>query len=96
MNIKVGSIFPENSIYLYNDGIMKKTITTSLFSKKNVIVISPLIALMEDQRKKLNEKGINTISFNSSNSFDSFNKKKTELIKSQKCGQNKQEEQNQD
>ena len=39
MNIKVGSIFPENSIYLYNDGIMKKTITTSLFSKKNVIVI---------------------------------------------------------
>ena len=39
MNIKVGSIFPENSIYLYNDGIMKKTITTSLFSKKKVIVI---------------------------------------------------------
>ena len=39
MNIKVGSIFPENSIYLYNDRIMKKTITTSLFSKKKVIVI---------------------------------------------------------
>ena len=39
MTIKVGSIFPENSIYLYNDGIMKKTITTSLFSKKKVIVI---------------------------------------------------------
>ena len=34
MNIKVGSIFPENSIYFYNEGIMKKAITTSLFSKK--------------------------------------------------------------
>ena len=39
MNIKVGSIFPENSIYLYNDGIMKKTITTSLFSKKKLLLL---------------------------------------------------------
>ena len=39
MNTKVGSIFPENAIYLYNDGKMKKTVTTSLFFNKKVIVI---------------------------------------------------------
>ena len=38
-----------------------------LVSKKNVIVISPLIALMEDQNSKLQDKGINTITFNSIN-----------------------------
>ena len=39
MIINVGSIFPENGIYIYKDGIMKKTTTTSLFSYKKAIVI---------------------------------------------------------
>lgn len=36
-----------------------------LLYKKNVIVISPLIALMEDQYLKLKEKGLNIYTFNS-------------------------------
>ena len=39
MIINVGSIFPENGVYIYKDGIMKKTTTTSLFSYKKAIVI---------------------------------------------------------
>jgi len=39
MIINVGSIFPENGVYIYKDGIMKKTTTTSLFSNKKAIVI---------------------------------------------------------
>lgn len=54
-----------------------------LLKQKNVVVISPLISLMEDQRLKLNEKGINTISFNSTNVFDAFDPK-SDLVKLKK------------
>ena len=48
--------------------------------KKNVVVISPLISLMEDQRRGLNEKGIKTITFNSTVVFDSYNEE-SDLVK---------------
>lgn len=38
-----------------------------LITKKNVIVISPLISLMEDQTRELDEKNISSICLNSSN-----------------------------
>lgn len=38
MNTKVGDKFPESSLYLYNEGIMKKTTSTQLFSKKKIVV----------------------------------------------------------
>jgi RecQ family ATP-dependent DNA helicase len=38
-----------------------------LITKKNVIVVSPLISLMEDQMRELNEKNIDAICLNSSN-----------------------------
>lgn len=41
-----------------------------LLYKKNVIVISPLIALMEDQYLKLKEKGLNIYTFNSTKHID--------------------------
>lgn len=67
----------EDSIGILPTGYGKSVcyILPHLIRKKNVIVISPLISLMKDQRLKLNEKGINTISFNSSTSFDSYNKR---------------------
>ena len=38
-----------------------------LITKKNVIVVSPLISLMEDQTRELNNKNINSICLNSTN-----------------------------
>ena len=67
----------EDSIGILPTGYGKSVcyILPHLIKKKNVIVISPLISLMEDQRLKLNEKGISTISFNSTNVFDAFDSK---------------------
>ena len=67
----------EDSIGVLPTGYGKSVcyILPHLIKKKNVIVISPLISLMEDQRIKLNEKGISTISFNSTNVFDAFDPK---------------------
>ena len=54
----------EDSIGILPTGYGKSICFTLPFlikkEKKNVIVISPLISLMEDQRKGLNEKGIKT------------------------------------
>ena len=41
-----------------------------LLYKKNVIVISPLIALMEDQYRKLEDKGLNIYTFNSTKNIN--------------------------
>ena len=65
----------EDSIGILPTGYGKSICFTFPFlikkEKKNVIVISPLISLMEDQRRGLNEKGIKTLSFNSTVVFDS-------------------------
>lgn len=67
----------EDSIGILPTGYGKSVcyILPSLIRNKNVVVISPLISLMEDQRLKLNQKGISTISFNSSNVFDAYDSK---------------------
>jgi len=64
----------EDSIGVLPTGYGKSVcyILPHLLRKKNVVVISPLISLMEDQRSKLNEKGINTVTFNSTNKMDAF------------------------
>jgi len=38
-----------------------------LITKKNVVVVSPLISLMQDQMRELNEKGIEAVCLNSTN-----------------------------
>ena len=65
----------EDSIGILPTGYGKSICFTLPFlikkERKNVIVISPLISLMEDQRRGLNKKGIKTLSFNSTVVFDS-------------------------
>ena len=38
MKIQVGDTFPESSLYLYNEGNMKKTITNLIFANKKIVL----------------------------------------------------------